>query len=110
MKQGDIYYADLEPIKGREQSGKRPVVIISGNAMNENYDVVIICPISSKIKNYKGTVLLKKNKTNNLKLDSEVITFQIRTIDKNRFTKKIGQINNAELEEIITCLNEILYI
>ncbi len=110
MKQGDIYYADLEPIKGREQSGKRPVVIISGNAMNENYDVVIICPISSKIKNYKGTVLLKKNKTNNLKLDSEVITFQIRTIDKNRFTKKIGQIDSAELEEIITCLNEILYI
>ena len=66
MLQKDIYWANLNPTKGREQKGKRPVVIISGNVMNKNMGIFIVCPISSKIKNYVGCVKLEKNKTNNL--------------------------------------------
>ena len=40
MLQKEIYLADLEPTKGKEQKGKRPVVLISGNTMNENFDVI----------------------------------------------------------------------
>jgi mRNA interferase MazF len=108
MKQKDIYYADLNPIKGSEQRGIRPVVIISGNAMNDNLDICIVCPLSSKIKNYAGCLILPKDKMNKLKEDSEIITFQIRAVSKIRLTKKIGEITNEQLEEVIEGLNEIL--
>lgn len=108
MRQGNIYYANLNPTKGREQRGIRPVVIISGNAMNDHLGICIVCPLSTKIKNYMGCLVLKKNKMNNLKHDSEIITFQIRTITKERLTRKIGKITDEELQKIIDGLNDIL--
>jgi len=108
MWQKEIWWADLGPAKGREQGGKRPVVIISGNLMNEHYDVRIICPISSQIKNFAGCLILKKDKQNHLSKDSEILTFQVRTIAIKRLTKKIGEISTAQLNEIKFYLNEIL--
>jgi mRNA interferase MazF len=72
-----MYWTDLNPTKGSEQSGKRPVVVISGNTMNENLPACIVCPLSSQIKYASTCTTLKKSKTNKLKNDSEVITFQI---------------------------------
>ena len=109
MLQKDIYLVDLDPIKGKEQRGKRPSVIISGNTMNKNLGVFIVCPISSKIKNYAGCVKVSKNKTNKLSEDSEIITFQIRAIAKERMIKKIGEITSEQLKEILYSLNEIFY-
>ena len=109
MFQKDIYWANLNPTKGKEQKGKRPVVIISGNTMNRNFGIFIVCPISSKIKNYAGCVKLEKNKINKLKENSEIITFQIRTIAKERMIKKIGEITNEQLKEIFYSLNEVFY-
>jgi mRNA interferase MazF len=109
MKQKEIYWADLEPVKGSEQKGKRPVVIISGDAMNDNLDIVICCPLSTRIKNYAGCVILKKDSINNLKTDSEIITFQVRSVSKARLTKKIGEISTDQLKQMIKGLNEILY-
>lgn len=108
MKQRDIYWANLNPSRGREQKGRRPVVIISGNAMNDNLGIFIICPISTKIKNYVGCLTLRKNKINNLLSDSEIITFQIRTIAKERLIKKIGEITNQELREVASLLKDVL--
>lgn len=109
MIQKDIYWANLNPTKGKEQKGKRPVVIISGNTMNKNLGIFIVCPISSKIKNYTGCVKLEKNKINKLSKDSEIIIFQIRTIAKERMIKKIGEITDAQLKEIFYSLNEVFY-
>lgn len=108
MKQRDIYWADLEPVKGREQKGKRPVVVISGNAMNNNLDIVICCPLTTAVKNYSGCVILGKNAINNLKTDSEIITFQLRAISKLRLSKKIGEITPEQLKQVIRGLNEIM--
>lgn len=107
MKQKDIYLADLNPTKGKEQGGKRPVVIISGDTMNDNLNLCIICAITSKIKHYPTCVFLKKNNTNKLECDSEIITFQTRTISKNRLVKKIGKISDNELNQIFSGLSKI---
>ena|ERR1035437_3921442 len=109
MLQKDIYWADLNPTKGKEQKGRRPVVIISGNTMNENFGVFIVCPISSKVKSYAGSVNLEKDKKNKLSENSEIITFQIRTISKERMIKKIGEITDEQLKEIFCSLNEVFY-
>ena len=108
MKQGEIWQVNLSPTKGSEQAGIRPVVIVSGNLLNTYLNVVICCPLTTKIKNYKGNVVLKPNKTNNLKQTSEILTFHIRSISKKRLGKKIGSIEESELNEIHNCLNDIL--
>lgn len=108
MKQAEIWLADLEPVKGSEQGKTRPVVIISGNTMNMNFPVVIACPLSSSIKNYEGCVVISKNKLNGLTIDSEIISFQVRTVSKERLLKKLGTITNTQLSLVIHGLNDVL--
>lgn len=108
MKQGEIWYAHLDPTKNSEQAGHRPVVIISGDLLNTHLSIVICCPLTSKVKNYKGNVVLKPNGSNQLEQTSEILTFHIRSISKNRLTKKIGVVSENELNSTLKCLNEIL--
>jgi mRNA interferase MazF len=108
MKQGEIWYANLNPIKGQEQTGIRPVVIISGNLLNTYLNIIICCPLTTKIKNYKGNVVLQPTTKNKLKQASEILTFHIRSISKERLTKKIGEITTEEIHKIKITMNEIM--
>ncbi len=108
MKQRDIWLADLNPVKGSEQRGIRPVVVISGNAMNDNLGIGIICPVSSRIRNYAGCLTLRNNEQNGLDRNSEIITFQVRTISAERLIRKLGQISQTELDKVKKGLSEIL--
>lgn len=108
MKQGEIWFTDLNPIKGTEQAGKRPVVIISGNLLNQHLNVVIAAPLTTKIKRYKGNPVLKPTKTNGLMEESEILVFHIRSISKERFIQKLGDIEKDQLAMIIKTLQDIL--
>ncbi len=108
MKQQEIWYADLNPIKGRDQNGVRPVVIVSGNNLNDHSDLKIVCPVTSQLKKYPGSLFLEKNDVNKLSKDSEVLVFQIRTIDETRLIKKIGSITKAQMKSLLVYLDEIL--
>ena len=108
MRQGEIWYTDLNPTKGSEQSGIRPVVILSGNMLNELLQVVIVCPLTTKVKGYKGNVILEPNITNNLSERSETLIFHLRSLSKKRLIRKIGSIEQKELDELVASLNDIL--
>jgi len=108
MKQREIWYANLNLGKGSEQQGFRPVVIISGNLMNQYLSLVITCPLTTKIKNYKGNVVLVPNETNGLLEKSEIMIFHIRSVSKDRLIKKIGNITEKELVELKQGLDDIL--
>jgi len=108
MRQKEIWYANLNPGKGREQSGLRPVVIISGNMLNKYLDIVIACPLTSKIKNYKGNVILKPSESNGLDSESEILIFHVRSISKSKLVKQIGSITEAELSMLKLGLDDIL--
>ena len=108
MKQGEIWNMNLNPTQGREQVGLRPAVIISGNMMNQYLDVVIVCPLTTEIKNYKGNLVLEPTKTNGLKKQSEVLTFHVRSVSKQRLSVKVGQLPSSEIEAIKHGLNDIL--
>ena len=107
FKQGEIWYANLNPIKGSEQAGHRPVVIVSGNMLNTYLDLVIVMPLTSKIKNYKGNVILAPHPENGLEKESEILIFHIRSIAKERLEKRIGNISDDELSELKAGLNDI---
>ena len=108
MKQGEIWHANLNPTKGSEQAGFRPVVIISGNLLNRYLPVVIVVPLTTKIKNYKGNPVLVPSKSNGLKKQSEMLVFHIRSVSKDRLVRKVGEIETAELNQVVGTLNDIL--
>lgn len=108
MNQCEIWFANLSPVEGSEQKGFRPVVIISGNMLNKHLKIVIACPLTTKIKNYKGNVVLTPTKKNGLSKTSEILTFHVRSISKGRLEKKIGNITNKELTQLKHGLEEIL--
>lgn len=107
MKQGEIWYVDLNPTEGSEQSGRRPSVILSGNLMNKFLKVVIIAPLTSKIKNYQGNPILEPSQKNGLKSDSELMIFHIRSVSKTRLIDKIGELNESELKQALATLTDI---
>ena len=108
MKQREIWKANLNPTKGSEQAGFRPVVIISGNLLNQHLPVVIVMPLTTKIKNYKGNPVLKPSKANGLKAESEMLVFHIRSVSKDRLVEKLGVIEAEEFSGAIKTLNDIL--
>ncbi|MEN9302230.1 MAG: putative growth inhibitor, PemK-like protein [Bacteroidota bacterium] len=76
MNQGEIWHTKFirhgEPIEGSEQAGFRPVVIISGNLLNIYANVVVCCPLTTKLKNYHGNLILSPTPQNGLSETSEV--------------------------------------
>lgn len=108
MKQGEIWYTDLNPTKGREQAGLRPVVIVSGNLLNQHLSILIVMPLTTRIKKYKGNPILLPSKKNGLTAEFEILVFHIRPVSKERFIRKIGNIESDELARVIKTLNDIL--
>jgi mRNA interferase MazF len=108
MRQGEIWYADLSPVKGSEQAGYRPVVILSGNLLNQHLPIVIVAPLTTKIKNYKGNPVIDPKKENGLKTKSELLVFHVRSVSRDRLIEKAGSVEKAELTLAIKTLNDIL--
>lgn len=92
MNQYDVYLADLNPTIGREQFGKRPVLIISNNYENL-LDIVTIIPITS-LKDGRRVYLNELLLQNELEKPSILLCQQIRTISKSRLIKKLTTIDN----------------
>lgn len=76
--------------------------------MNQHFGVVIACPLSTQIKHFPGCVVIEKDLKNGLQTDSEVITFQLRTIARQRLRTKIGEVSPQQLQTIIQGLNDVL--
>ena len=106
--QGEIWLANLNPLIGREQSGLRPVVIVSGNMLNKHMPLVFAVPLTTKVNNYKGNPVLVPDEGNGLTKESEILVFQIRTISQHRLEKRIGKVNQHEVDQIIHTLNDLL--
>lgn len=101
IKRGDIVIAGLEPVRGSEQGGTRPVLIIQNNISNEYSPTTIVAPLTSKIpsKEYPTNVFLLKSESR-LDKDSTVLLNQLRTIDKSRIIKKISSLNSFTMNKV----------
>lgn len=101
IKRGEIFLANLEPKKGSEQGGIRPVLIIQNDISNKHSPVTIIAAITSKNyeKEFPTNVFLLK-KDSKLDKDSTILLNQIRTIDSSRLIKKISTLDNFTMEKV----------
>lgn len=104
---GDIFWADLNPVKRQEQSGVRPVLIVSHTVFNERSGTVIAMAITSRTQK-AGFPLTHELTAHDLPKQSWVKISQIRTLSIERLGKKIGKTSPEEMELIIEGLNEIV--
>jgi mRNA interferase MazF len=102
MKRGDIYDARLQPTEGSEQSGIRPVLIVSRNAINHASPVIVIVPLTDAInvkRQYPNNVAINKGE-GGLTLDSVALTGQIRAISKTRLRQYRGSVLTATMNKV----------
>jgi mRNA interferase MazF len=104
---GEIRWADLNPTVGREQSGERPVLILSQDVFNERSGTVIAMALTSQ-EQRAGFPLTYEVLKSRLAKRSWIKISQIRTLSTERIGKKIGVINPEELAQVIEGLNEII--
>ena len=97
LERGDIVWIDFSPTKGHEQSGLRPAVIISPLQYNSFSNIVIVCPMTSKTKNYPFEVAVDGPDGKSFVLCDHVRSFDI----KKRVEKITGKVSELEMNEIL---------
>jgi len=105
---GDIRWAELNPTIRSEQSGMRPVLVLSKNIFNEKSGTVIAVALTSQPQKAGYPLTLELVKTKNLPKRSWVKISQIRTLSVQRIGGKIASANDEEISQIIEGLNQIL--
>lgn len=102
---GDIVWLDLEPHLGHEQSGIRPVLVISPRFYNQKAGLAIFCPITSQKKDYPFEVLIPAG----LKVKGVILADQIKNLDwEARKVKFICKLPEREFKEVKGKLNALL--
>jgi mRNA interferase MazF len=102
-----LRWADLDPTRGREQAGLRPVLIVSHDVFNERSGTVIAMALTSQPQRagYPLTLALTNSK---LKKPSWLKISQIRTLSVERIGKRLGTVSVEELDRAVEGLNEII--
>ena len=99
IKRGDIFYADLNPVVGSEQGGRRSVLIISNDIGNTHSPTVIIVPITSRVHTKaKQPTHTEVNSFEGLDKNSLILAEQIRTIDKQRLREYLGTLDRRFID------------
>ena len=97
---GDIYLANLNPYKGSEQGGKRPVIIIQNDVGNHYSPTVIVTSVTTRFFKKRALPTHVPLDNEELEKNSLALLEQIRTIDKSRLIRKIGRVPEEKMKEI----------
>lgn len=104
---GEVRWADLDPTRGREQAGQRPVLIVSQDVFNERSGTVIAMALTSQPQR-AGFPLTLELTSSTLPKQSWVKISQIRTLSVDRIGKRLAKVSVEELAVVVEGLNEII--
>jgi mRNA interferase MazF len=101
VKRGDVYFADLSPVVGSEQGGVRPVLVLQNDIGNRFSPTVIVAAITAQIQKAKLPTHVEINAEKyGFERNSVILLEQIRTIDKQRLTDKITQLDEPMMQQV----------
>ena len=106
MKRGDVYQTELNPTDGSEQSGTRPAIIVSRDAINASSPVLIIVPLtcgSNKRFLYPSHVEMRMGEAG-LTSDSVALCEQVRAIARTKLKKPLGHVSNQRMSQVNAAL------
>jgi len=103
MRRGEIYFVDLSPVVGREQAGRRPVVVLSIDAINRVPLVVTVVPGTDGAnipRNYPTNVRISAAESG-LPMETVFLCFQARALDHSRFpAQPAGQLSRTRMQDL----------
>ena len=104
MKRGEVYWADLVPRSGSEQTGRRPVIVVSHDGFNQapGWRSAIVVPISTSASQGKRgpNVIELSGGTAGLPKTSFALCHQVTTLDRAKLTKRVGSLPSDSLREV----------
>jgi mRNA interferase MazF len=101
MLRGEIYYADLSPVKGSEQGGLRPVLIIQNDVGNKHSPTTIVACLTTKCAvKHKLPTHIMLDKSSGLPKESMALLEQLRTIDKQRLKDKVCHLDTEIMKQV----------
>ncbi|MCP3963922.1 MAG: type II toxin-antitoxin system PemK/MazF family toxin [bacterium] len=102
---GEIWWADLNPVRGSEQAGLRPVLVLQNDAIQRFTTTALTIPFTSNLRRASLPTCVKIRKGNGrLPRDSVALCHQLRVLDKSRLRRKMGSIDPAALAEVEACV------
>lgn len=104
---GELRWADLNPVRGHEQAGQRPVLILSHDVFNERSGTVIAVALTSQ-EPRAGFPLTVKTNARGLPKESWIKVSQIRTLAVERIGRRLGVVSAEEIARVLDGLNEIV--
>ena len=107
LLRGEVRWADLSPTRGHEQSGRRPVLILSADVFNERSGTVIAVALTTQPPR-AGFPLTLEVGPGQLPKPAWIKISQIRTLSVQRIGRKLGAVSPEEVARVIEGLNEIL--
>ena len=102
VKRFDVFLVNLDPTIGSEIQKTRPCVVISPDEMNRHIATAIIAPMTTKGRVYPTRVICQFQGK-----EGQIVLDQIRTVDKTRLLKKLGQISQNEQKSVLETLNNM---
>jgi mRNA interferase MazF len=102
VKRFDVFLVNLDPTIGSEIQKTRPCVVISPDEMNRNIATVIVAPLTTKGKKYPTRVVCQFQGK-----EGQIVLDQIRTVDKTRLVKILGEISQDEQRAVLDTLAEM---
>ena len=105
---GEIWLAELDPTRGREQAGRRPVLVLSVDEFNQGpAELIIVAPVTSRIRGIPSHVRINPPQ-GGLSRPSAVLCEAVRSISKNRLVKGWGRITPSSLDRVEDCLRILM--
>jgi len=105
---GDILWADLNPVRGHEQAGSRPVVVLSHDVFNERSGTVIAMAITSQAQRAGYPLTVELPEAAGLTKRAWVKISQVRTLSAQRLGKRIGRATPEFIDQLVDGLTEII--
>ena len=109
VSRGEIWLANLNPVKKNNEMGKtRPVLIYQNNDLNHNdYPTTIVIPLTTSLIDNTEPIRYRITKRENLDKTSDLVITQIRAIDNARFLKKLATLSKKEMGKVKELFEEI---
>jgi mRNA interferase MazF len=101
-QRGDVYLVSLDPTQGREIRKTRPCVIVSPNELNEHLSTFMVAPMTTGGHPYPFRIACRFQKK-----DGYIVLDQLRTVDRERLVRRLGQVTSPTLSKALGVLKEM---
>ncbi len=102
LRRGEVYLVSLNPTKGREIKKTRPCVIVSPDELNDHLSTFIVAPMTTGGHPYPFRIPCKFQRK-----DGFIVLDQLRTVDRHRMVRRLGQVHTTTLAKVLGVLREM---